>query len=381
MTTTNGVEERVAKIWAKLFNIPLEDCKGDFFDLGGHSLLAMRMLNSTNTEFGIKPDIGAFLLQPTLSAYAELIQQELCKEEQTYSTAQGVASKASTWELIELRAAPIPAPIIVAINHPMFYYVLAKQFSDRVAITNLYIPGSGQVATQSSLSFEELAFDAARLILERYPGRPVTILGLCVNGRVALKVAQLLQQSGQDIANVVMIDTWAPGAIARQSRLKAMRLRWGERFSRWSHYLRQWGKGRMSTVELIGENRFGAALVKLIGQTPAEVEDVRLLVDVTKHLLSKTRDHTFAPYDGDVTLFKTAASPTSVFETRFGWGEIVCDETPVYSASGWHEDALSSESVGSIANIIEVRTLRSARSNNYEVGAGEREASGQTSAA
>lgn len=352
---------RLAGIWSELLELPAEYCDDDFFKLGGHSLLAMRMLARAEAEFGVKPGIGAFLAEPNLRAFARRLSAGAGKVS-TRSSATREA--ASTWELIELRAADRSDPVIVTLNHPIFYYLLAKSFAAGVAIANLRITDAASIAAQRALPFDEICAEATGQIASAYAGRPIVLLGLCVNGRVALNVARQLEDTGASVTGVVMIDSWAPGTFKNQAWLAASLRKWAVRRRRWQHYLALWLKGRIGTRDLLGKNATAARLLQRLGIAEPNVAEVSLLGDVADHLLALTRDYRFSNYDGEALLFKTDASPAAAIEMKFGWESILSEDTPVYPIRGWHEDALSNTGISKVARIIEIRLLESAAGND-----------------
>jgi len=352
----NDILRRLAGMWSELLGLPAEQCDDDFFKLGGHSLLAMRMLARAEVEFGVKPGVGVFLAEPTLQAFAERVHTAM---DQVRSKLHGEPTEriGTTWDLIELRGARRNDPVIVTINHPIFYYMLAGSFGSAAAISNLRIPDTASLSGQYGMTFDDICLEAAKKIMSVYKDRRIVLLGLCVNGRVALNIGQQLEAMGVNVGGVVMLDSWAPATFKHQSWGGSLLRKWAVRQRRWQHYLSLCLKGRISMIELIGKNRAGAAFLRRIGFAEPNVEEANLLGNVTDHLLALTRDYSFSGYDGEVILFKTDASPLDAVETMFGWGSVLREDTPVYTVSGWHEDALSNSGIQKVARIIERRML------------------------
>ncbi|MEZ5856466.1 MAG: condensation domain-containing protein [Hyphomicrobiaceae bacterium] len=239
----SDTKERLAKIWSKILGLPVAQCDDDFFRLGGHSLMAIRMLAQTRNEWGKAPGIGEFLAAPNLDQFAAQIDKVL---ESEAAQVQIQERSSPTWELMELRSQKeLYGPVIVTINHPIFYYMLANNFSASVTVANLRIPNADSVETQSAMTFDAICAEAAAMLKARYPARTIVPLGLCVNGRVGLLIAQKLRASGTDAPGVAMIDTWAPGVFAGVSRRRIATLQWKLRARRWMHYVNLHRSGRI----------------------------------------------------------------------------------------------------------------------------------------
>lgn len=346
---------RLAGIWSDLLGLPAEQCDDDFFRLGGHSLLAMRMLARAEAEFGVKPGIGAFLAEPTLRGFADRLSSVMTKVDTQSSVSRSVSEK--TWELTRLRGAEGNGPVIVTINHPIFYYILANSFTQNAVIANLRIPDSAAVMEQSAKTFDEICAEATGEIASVYPGRRIVLLGLCVNGRVALNVAQQLERIGSNVASVVMIDSWAPGTFSHLSRRALWAKKWAIRRRRWIHYFRLRLKGRIGTLELLRKNHLVEEMLRRLKVVQPLSDEELLLGEVTEHLQKLTRDYRYSAYKGDAVLFKSDGSLPGAIETMFGWDSILREDTPVYTVSGWHEDALSNSSIQKVVRIIESRML------------------------
>lgn len=73
-------EAEIAAIWQRLLQVETIGRHTSFFKLGGDSLLAMRFLGELNRRYGIRPDIHAFLGEPTVAASAAAVDRMLHEE-------------------------------------------------------------------------------------------------------------------------------------------------------------------------------------------------------------------------------------------------------------------------------------------------------------
>ncbi|WP_219908073.1 Pls/PosA family non-ribosomal peptide synthetase [Enhygromyxa salina] len=71
-----GLEEKLARIWEQIFNVPAISVADDFFiDLGGYSLLATRMVSLARREHGLPVATQDVYQHPTVRGLARLLDQ------------------------------------------------------------------------------------------------------------------------------------------------------------------------------------------------------------------------------------------------------------------------------------------------------------------
>ena len=68
------MEKQLVNIWADVLQSPSVGVTSDFFAIGGHSLKAIQVISRIYKIFGIKLDLTAFFLHPTVNALAEYIR-------------------------------------------------------------------------------------------------------------------------------------------------------------------------------------------------------------------------------------------------------------------------------------------------------------------
>jgi thioesterase domain-containing protein len=343
-----GFQERLGRIWGEILDREVDGAAGDFFELGGHSLLVVRMLARVRAEFGVSFGLGAFLADPTLLGCARGLAVALARAE-----AEEAAD--ATWELITLEKGDPDGPVILTINHPVLYYGLKGGLGQGATLANLRIPNRASVAAQAEMDLDAITEEAARQVRAAFPRRTIVPVGLCVNGRVAMRLAQLLHEAGERVGLLAMIDTWAPGTFKSLSPLAPLRHALSLRTWRYAHYARQGIRGELGLLGLLTKVGPVSRLLRALRVVEPLSEDESLVVEVTDHLVAKARHYAFAPYDGDTLLFRTDASLPLAGETMFGWDGLVPEDTPVYPVSGWHEDALLAAGMQRLARILRLR--------------------------
>ncbi len=340
----------LGEIWATILDVEKVGPEGDFFALGGHSLLALRMLSAVRDRFGIKPELTLLFKEPTLKGFAEALFGPTTPEATGLPEISRKAVPA--WECNSYKHGTGPCTVYT-INHPFLYYQLANRLSDSISIHNVNMFGATSAETEDEASLEDVAAAAIRAMDIRPDAGPVGIMGLCVNGILALEVSRQLRQSGIDVAFTAAIDAWAPGYFRSQPWLRRFFWNWERRIKRATYFTRKLLTGRMKTITFLKEFRLTKAFAGTLGPAVASAEE-SANVRVTDFLVRTARNFKAQPV-GDLMLFRSEASPARARKLRFGWGETVAGQASLIDLEGWHEDSLSVAGMNCLAGAIEER--------------------------
>ncbi|MEO1014346.1 MAG: condensation domain-containing protein [Pseudomonadota bacterium] len=343
--------DRLADIWGEVLGRIPDQCDGDFFALGGHSLLVVRMLAKVRQTFDVKLSLAEFIADPTLTACALLIDKALTKD--TAAHEGGLTEP--TWRLTSLKNGAPDGPVIVTVNHPLLYYGARERFGADAAIVNIHIPDTEAIERQADKSIDEIVCEARDVLLQSYHGRQLAVLGLCANGRVSYRLAQLLREAGETVVQLAMIDAWAPRTLDRSGPIARLTEKWTLRRRRWSYYARQMFDGEITLVNFLSRNNAFAKISRRIGVLASPQEEEVFVEAVIEHLMLKCRELERAPYDGEAILFCSGASTDAAKEERFGWDGVLRDDTPIFAIHGWHEDALLQAGLEKLARILRLR--------------------------
>ena len=341
----------LGEIWAKVLDVEKVTPEGDFFALGGHSLLALRMLSAVKERFGIKPELTLLFKQPTLRGFAEALFGPADIAPPVTPTNRGPA-----WELNTYKQGTGPCTVY-SINHPFLYYQLAKGLSDTLSVHNVNMFGASEADMSTDGNLEEVAASAIRAMNIKPGAGPVGIVGLCVNGILALEVARQLRKSGVEVAFTAAIDAWAPGYFRAQPWLRQRLWNAERRWKRTSYFIRKLLTGRMKPVSFLKEFRLTKWLLGTVASSRAvasaeETANVR----VTEFLVRTARNFKAEPV-GELLLFRSEASPARARRLRFGWGNEVARDASIIDLEGWHEDSLTVDGMRRLASAIDERLV------------------------
>lgn len=190
-----AAEEAVAEAFADLLEVSAVGRDDDFFALGGHSLLVVRLVSRLQGQLG-EVSVRDVYDGPTPARLAAKVV-----------TGNSV-DDAGLAPLLTLKASGDPALFCI---HPAggiswSFYGLVPYLDPQLSVYALQDPAlSGAPAPQS---LAELVADYCRRIREVHPAGPCHLLGWSFGGQVAQAVAARLAAEGDQIASLVLLDSY-----------------------------------------------------------------------------------------------------------------------------------------------------------------------------
>jgi amino acid adenylation domain-containing protein len=183
----------LAGIWEDLFHRSDFGLDDDFFELGGDSLLAARMLARIEQRLGQRLPLVAFFAEPTIAGIATALLQ---------------AEEAGFTPVAALRASGTKPPLFYLHGDPTGMGMYARRFCDLIdserPIYAIAPHGTDGGATPETI--EAMASDHVEAIRAIEPDGPYVLGGYCMGGVVAFDVARQLEEAGQTVLHVTMIE-------------------------------------------------------------------------------------------------------------------------------------------------------------------------------
>ncbi|WP_269801997.1 alpha/beta fold hydrolase [Streptomyces capitiformicae] len=197
-------EENLRGLFATILDVDHVGIDDNFFDLGGHSLLAARLTARVREELGVQIGLRALFETPTVALLAERMSAD-----------SGNGSSDGLGQLLPLRTGGTRPPLFAV--HPggglgWCYSGLARHLDhDRplFALQARGLDGNGELPT----SVTDMAADYLRLIREVQPAGPYHLLGWSFGGTVAHEMARQLQEAGEEVALLAMLDSHPTGRV------------------------------------------------------------------------------------------------------------------------------------------------------------------------
>ncbi len=195
-----GLESRIAEIFADLLGRETVGAEEDFFAIGGHSLLAMRLAARIRRDLKRQLSVGQIMVMPTVAKLAEhFVAGELV----------GGMAKDGFELVIRLRPGEGPPLICIypASGVSWQYSVLSRYLKKDMPIIGLQSPRpQGPIAMSETM--EELCDRQLAILREVQPEGPYYLLGYSLGGTIAYGLAVRLRRLGETVRFLGLLDTY-----------------------------------------------------------------------------------------------------------------------------------------------------------------------------
>ncbi|MGV1794648.1 condensation domain-containing protein [Rhizobium sp. A37_96] len=338
--------DALAGLWKEVLQVPQIRPDDDFFALGGHSLLALRLLSEIRARFDAAPTLQLLFKQPTFAGFAAAIFD--------VGEASAPPAKAvNPWELIACKhGTGIGA--VYTLNHPFLYYRLANAMPDEVSVHNVNMFHADLAKGLDRLRIEDIASQAIDAMqIGKTVGR-VAIVGLCVNGVLAMEVSRQLRERGTDVGVTAIIDAWAPGYFASLPKREQRQWNRERRRKRLAYFTRKLLSRRIRLIDYLKEFEVSLSLLRIFGVKAGQYSPEEEANEAVTKLLVAAARHYKPPQtkDPSVVLLRSSATHARARQLRFGWGDAIGDDCPVVDIDGWHEDSLTSTGIRDLASAL-----------------------------
>lgn len=202
---TTPIELQLTMIWERLLGVRGVGLTDNFFELGGHSFLAVRLADEIEKAFGKELPVIAVFRAPTVSELAALLASD------------GVSSPWRALEPLQTRGTRRPLFFVgsTGFARPLLPFLGPKQPVYGLNVFGLD-PPSGEVR---SIGVRGVAERYVREVRKIEPHGPYRLCGYCQDAKVALEMALLLKDQGEEIELLAYIDVVWP-VIGRDSETR-----------------------------------------------------------------------------------------------------------------------------------------------------------------
>ncbi|MGY1433896.1 non-ribosomal peptide synthetase [Streptomyces reniochalinae] len=331
-------EELLTRLFCEVLGVRGVGPDDAFFDLGGTSLLAVRLVARVRETHGAELTIGSLFEAPTPAALAARLE-----------TAAPVSGDALD-VLLALRPTGGRTPLFAI--HPAgglawCYAGLTARLGPEQPVWGVQARGLADDEPLPGSLLEEAA-DYAAGIRALQPHGPYRLLGWSVGGVLAHTVAVLLQEAGERVDLLALLDAFP----AEQWRGRPA----PEEGDALTAVLRMAGFERTSEHDrddvLATLRRAGSPLAGLTDRTLARI------VDVVPNHARLMREHRHGVFDGDVLFFTAAAPRAESWLTHTAWQPHVTGTIANLDLACTHPRLLRDDHLDAVAATLASRLAR-----------------------
>ncbi|MBS4097956.1 MAG: amino acid adenylation domain-containing protein [Sulfuricella sp.] len=199
----DNIELALVQIWEEVLNLRPVGVSDDFFGLGGHSLLAVKLMSRIQQAFARKLPLDLLFSHPTVAALARALRQD---------------APAAAWSpLVALRPAQDGGRAPLFCVHPaggrvLCYVKLAQALGEDQPVYGFQARGF-ETGQEPYADIREMAADYRNALKTVQPHGPYQILGWSGGAIVAFEIARQLQEAGDPVALLALVDAYAPSAL------------------------------------------------------------------------------------------------------------------------------------------------------------------------
>lgn len=208
----NEIESVLVTLWSKLLRIEPIGVTDNYFDLGGTSLLAVELFVAIEQELGPKLPLTTVVEAPTVEALAQRIESP--------------GNEASGGSLVLIQKGQAYPPLFLVHDgdgETLLYRNLAKRLRPSRSVYGIQ-PLSRKGFPMLHTRIPEMAAYYVAQIRTVQPSGPYFLGGMCAGGVIAYEMARQLEQAGETLAFVGLMDAADGQAQRKVGRLTSQRM-------------------------------------------------------------------------------------------------------------------------------------------------------------
>lgn len=334
-------EDAVATIFAEVLTLPRVGVDESFFELGGHSFLARPLIAAVNDALGAKLSVQSLFRSPTVEALVAEADQ---------GTTDPVGD--SLQRLLPLRTAGTKPPLFTV--HPATgiswgFATMLHGLDPQRPLIGLQMPGLAPDDSDgiTARTLTELADDYITQMKTVQPKGPYHLLGWSFGGIMAHRLATRLQENGEEIAFLGILDAFPEGQETNADV--------GEGPQLWADYFGANHRSvRVGTEGL--ENEQALELLREIGDPLGNVspETIAAMTDGFFIMARLIRDAPVESFAGDVLLFTATHDVPVGTPSAESWRPYVTGHIHVTEVPARHGDMLTATALSEILPVMAI---------------------------
>ncbi len=340
------VEQTLVEIFAQLLQKDRIGIHDNFFSLGGHSLLAVRLFAQLARRTGQTLPLSTLFQHPTVAGLAAVLKDRA--PAQPHQTVLPLQPEGSRPPLFCIH--PVGGNVLC-------YVELARALGPGQPVYGVQATPSAADDTAPPETLEAVASRYVSALRQVQPAGPYQLLGWSLGGVLAFEMARQLQDAGQRVALLALLDSFAPGPQRPElqaAQSEAAMLRWFL-----SDLTRQRDAATAAALPSEGLTDLRAALSLLSdrGLLPSDTDEAQLaaLYSLFRRNLRLILDYQPGPYGGPVLLLRAASAGSAAPDP--GWQRLCSGPLELGELPGDHYTILSPPGVGAVARHLSTRLL------------------------
>jgi thioesterase domain-containing protein/acyl carrier protein len=350
------IESFLAGQWSELLGATSVGLDDDFFDLGGHSLLALRLFARLEKRFGKSLPLATLFEAPTVAQLAEHVRGGPIVSADAGAAPVAAANRRDTAfsHLVRIRPGGAAVPFFCvhgAGGNVLNFRDLARAMRDERAFYGLQARGVDGLAEPHD-TIEAMAQAYLAEVTSVQPEGPYLLGGYSGGGVIAFEMARQLGEAGHDVASVVFLDTFLPGAAAPDEQ--GIGARAGGRLqgliAEGPGYVAKWMRQRWA-FESWRLREWRLSLPRPAGQAlPASLREVKL----TRAFHHAANQYRLRPLNVPIVLFTAAerGPGTEHVGSDLGWSPYATGGMDIRLSPGTHDDLVREPNVGVLADAL-----------------------------
>jgi thioesterase domain-containing protein/acyl carrier protein len=196
----NFVEQSLVELWENLLGKRPISVTENFFDLGGHSMLAVRLAARIEKQMGKRFPVAVLFQDATIESLARFLQSDAAAEQ--WSPLVPIQNEGNNSPLFFVHAVD---------GQVLSYMDLGRHLGPDQPLYGLQ-SRQGVQGLKHHTTLEEMAEEYINAIQTIQPAGPYRLGGWSMGGVIAFEIARQLQQQGQSVELLALVDSYAPSA-------------------------------------------------------------------------------------------------------------------------------------------------------------------------
>lgn len=325
---TNLLEEgtmtELHQIWCELLGQESIDIESNFFDVGGHSLLSVQLFSMIEKKWNLNLGLATLFTSGTIKELSELIDSKCSSSHNRPNLA---AASSLLHSLVQIKKGDKLAPLFCfhgVGGNILNYMALVPGLEEGRGLYGLQSFGvDGKSETLPTI--EAMAEAYVREIRTVQTEGPYFLAGGSMGGYLALEAARILQKAGEEVADIIMFDTFGPDinlknySTGTRGYIDNLKIMIPYRLKQINYTLR-------------------ARFLRFFGLTiPHNIR--HFFVELKNY--SAIYKYKPSKFDGGITLFKVPTTEEGIYsDPKLGWGNSLKGKLTLYEVEGEHNNII-----------------------------------------